>query len=363
MTNRIREILERNYVEASAPCRIDMGGTLDLSTFYIPLRRYSPCTFNIALGLKTTVRIEAYEKGATQVISSGFKKCRFSLERAPFNHPLGLMFAIANYFEADGVQIIIESSSPPRSALGGSSAAAVALVAAFSKAVEATGGMQRSKKNIALLAHALEGSVAGVPCGLQDHLAAVFGGAHAWFWPGSLEDSAYRKVRVIPSRVFNQVKNHLLVAYCGVPHESKNSNNQWVKQFLAGKHRREWVEICYYTQKFVDAMGDLNYKTAADCMNKEVALRSAMTPWVLDSMGKKLAAAAAENECGARFAGAGGGGCVWALGEIENIDTLRRIWENILKRRKDAFVLDSRIDRKGVTVQITNHSIKLKGST
>lgn len=353
MTNHIREILKHQTIEASAPCRIDMGGTLDLSTFYIPLRRYAPCTFNIALDLKTTVRIETYDKGMTQVISKGFKKRRFSLDRAPFDHPLGLMFAIANYFGADGVRIIIESSSPPRSALGGSSAAAVALVAAFSRAMEAAGDKPRSKKNTALLAHVLEGSVAGVPCGLQDHLAAVFGGAHAWFWPRSMEDSAYRKVQVFPSRVFNQLKNHLLVAYCGIPHESKNINSQWVRQFLAGKHRKKWIEICSYTQKFVDAMGDLNYKMAADLMNKEVGLRRTMTPRVLDAMGKRLALAAAENGCGARFTGAGGGGCVWALGEIENIDTLRRIWENILKRRKDAFVLDASIDGKGVTVQIT----------
>lgn len=198
MRNNIREILKHQTIEASAPCRIDMGGTLDLSTFYIPLRRYAPCTFNIALDLKTTVRIEPYDKGMTQVVSRGFKKRRFFLDSAPFDHPLGLMFAIANYFEANGVRIIIESSSPPRSALGGSSAAAVALVAAFSKAMEAAGDKPRSKKNIALLAHALEGSVAGVPCGLQDHLAAIFGGVNAWFWPRSLEESAYRKVQVLP---------------------------------------------------------------------------------------------------------------------------------------------------------------------
>ena len=348
---KMRGILDQTPVEASAPCRIDMGGTLDLSTFYMPLRRHSPCTFNVALDLNTNVRLETYEKGMTQVISSGFKKRRFSLDRAPFDHPLGLMFAIAGYFEADGVRIIIESSSPPRSALGGSSAAAVALVAAFSKAMEAAGAKPRSRKNIALLAHALEGSVAGVPCGLQDHLAAVFGGVHAWFWPESLQACAYRKVRVLPARLFKQFKKHLLIAYCGIPHESKNINSQWVKQFIAGRHRKKWIEICSYTQKFVDAMGDLNYKAAADWMNKEVALRKTMTPGVLDSMGNKLAAAAVDNDCGARFTGAGGGGCVWALGEIENIDTLRRIWENILKRRKDAFVLDSSINSSGVTVQ------------
>jgi D-glycero-alpha-D-manno-heptose-7-phosphate kinase len=354
-TNIIREVLEHHNIEASAPCRVDMGGTLDLSTFYIPLRKYSPCTFNIALDLRTTVRIEAYEKGVTQVISRGFKKRRYALDRAPFDHPLGLMFAIANYFEADGVRIVIESKSPPRSALGGSSAAAVALVAAFSKAVETAGEKIRSRKSTVLLAHALEGSVAGVPCGLQDHLAAVFGGVNAWYWPGSPDGSAYRKVQVLPPRVFNQIKRHLLVAYCGVPHESKNINSQWVRQFLAGKHREKWVDICSCTQKFIDALGSLNYMMAADCMNREVVLRRTMTPGVLDATGKRLVAAAVEKDCGARFTGAGGGGCVWALGAVENIDTLRGIWENNLKRRKDAFMLDVGIDRKGVTVQTINH--------
>ena len=362
MTNQIREILAETPIEASAPCRIDMGGTLDLSTFYLPLRRYSPCTFNMALGLKTFVRIEAWEKGGTQVVSKGFEQCRFFLEKAPFDHPLGLMFATANFFEADGVRIVIESSSPPRSALGGSSAAAVALIAAFSKAAEMSGGKSRSRKQIALLAHALEASVAGVPCGLQDHLSAVFGGIHAWHWPGEFDVSRYRRERIVPSKCYREVSQHVLVAYCGIPHESRSLNSEWVKQFLAGRHRKKWIEICSCTQKFVDAMKDLNYKRAAHYMNKEVALRRRMTPWVLDAVGKKLTAAAEANDCGARFTGAGGGGCIWALGEIENVDTLRGIWEKILKKRKDAIMLDFRIDHDGVMVRKTNHLGQSKGT-
>ena len=354
-TNIIREVLKHQTIEASAPCRVDMGGTLDLSTFYIPLRKHSPSTFNIALDLRTTVRVEACEKGLTQVMSRGFRKRRYALDKAPFDHPLGLMFAIANYFEADGVRIVIESESPPRSALGGSSAAAVALVAAFSKVMEMGGEKSRSRRNTALLAHALEGSVAGVPCGLQDHLAAVFGGVHAWVWPDTPDGTPYRKARVLSPGNFNRMEKHLLAAYCGVPHESKNINGQWVRQFLAGKHREKWVEICACTKRFIDSLGRLDYAMAADCMNREVVLRRKMTPGVLDAMGRRLVAAAVEKECGARFTGAGGGGCVWALGSIENIDTLRGIWENILKRRKDAFMLDTGIDRTGMSLQIINH--------
>ena len=113
-----------------------MGGTLDLATFYNPLRLLEPCTFNGAIDLQTRVRLEPGEKSVVKISSRGFKSAEYSLSKAPFNHPLGLMFAIAAYFNAEGIHIIIDSASPPRSALGGSSAAAVALVTAFLTAGE-----------------------------------------------------------------------------------------------------------------------------------------------------------------------------------------------------------------------------------
>jgi len=55
-----------------------------------------------------------------------------------------------------------------------------------------------------------------------------------------------------------------------------------------------------------------------------------------------------ENNCGARFTGAGGGGCIWALGQIEDIDKLKGIWERVLSNREHAHLLDIEIDAKGV---------------
>jgi D-glycero-alpha-D-manno-heptose-7-phosphate kinase len=104
-----------------------MGGTLDIDTFRFPLHHFSPCTFNIALNLRTRVCLLPYRAGMVKVSSKGFKAAEYPFDQAPFDHPLGLIFAIAAYFRAEGVHIVIESSSPPRSALGGSSAAAVAL--------------------------------------------------------------------------------------------------------------------------------------------------------------------------------------------------------------------------------------------
>jgi D-glycero-alpha-D-manno-heptose-7-phosphate kinase len=348
MPNTLRDIIEQEPVIVSAPCRVDMGGTLDIDTFRLPLHRFSPCTFNIALNLRTRVSLLPYRAGMVKVSSKGFKAAVYPFDRAPFDHPLGLMFAIAAYFNAEGVHILIESSSPPRSALGGSSAAAVALVTAFLKVTENKPLTHYYRQKIALLAHTLEEIVAGVPCGRQDQLAAVYGGVNAWHWQSNIGGSIYRKKIVVRRKYHNSLAQHMLLAYCGIPHHSKNINSLWVKQFLSAQYREQWIEIVSKTKKFVDAISRRNYKEAAAAMNKEVAIRRQMTPDVLDNMGQELVASAVQHNCGARFTGAGGGGCIWALGQTDNINRLVPVWQDLLADRKGAGLLDVSIDAEGL---------------
>ena len=248
MGNDLSHILQKQSIEASAPCRIDMGGTLDISTFYYPLRHLSPCTVNIAIGLRTKVRLFPYREGMIKISSRGFKSAEYRLEKAPYDHPLGLMFAVAAYFNAQGVHIDIDSSSPPRSALGGSSVAAVALISAFSIAFAKQSPKPISKRQTALLAHAIETSVAGVPCGLQDQLAAVYGGINAWYWQGGSGKPSFKRKAILRKSSFNAFQHHLLLAYTGIPHESKNINSKWVRDFLCGNFRSDWAEIIDCTQ-------------------------------------------------------------------------------------------------------------------
>ncbi len=352
MNNKIQRILEKKPIEASAPCRIDMGGTLDIRTFYYPLRHLSPCTFNIAVGLRTRVRLLPYHDERIKISSAGFESAEFPVNQAPFVHPLGLMFAIAAYFNVQNIHIQIESPSPPRSALGGSSAAAVALIAAFSKLMElAVSGKPLFRTQIAVLAHGLEESVAGVPCGLQDQLAAIYGGVNAWLWPTSIQSPPFRKKVVLPKRLHKDFEQHLLLAYCGKPHESKDINSRWVQQFLSGAFRHLWSEIASCTRGFVEALAGRNYLLAAELMNRETAIRQKMTPDVLDEMGIQLTEAAVARNCGARFTGAGGGGCIWALGDVKHIDSLRPVWEEMLSSEKGGRLLEAKIDSLGLVVQ------------
>jgi D-glycero-alpha-D-manno-heptose-7-phosphate kinase len=351
MTIKFQRILEKKPIEASAPCRIDMGGTLDIRTFYYTLRHLSPCTFNIAVGLRTRVRLLPHHNDSIKISSRGFKSVEFPIDRAPFVHPLGLMLAVAVYFNAKNVHVQIESQSPPRSALGGSSAAAVALIAALSKLWQQVSSAKTlTRPAIASLAHGLEESVAGVPCGMQDQLAAIYGGANAWIWPVNTESPQFRKKMILPKRWHRDLEKHLLLAYCGKPHESKDINSRWVHQFLTGKYRDSWAEIVAYTRKFVSHLADRNYMKAAELMNRETAIRIRMTPDVLDEIGVHLMKAAVACNCGARFTGAGGGGCIWALGDAKHIDSLKPLWEEILSSEKEGSLLELKIDSQGLVV-------------
>ena len=347
----LSSLLDRNRVEASAPCRIDMGGTVDIRSFYYPLRELAPCTFNIAVALRTNVQVSAFEKGRVKVTSRGFEPAEYRFAEMPFDHPVGFIFAIAAYFGASGVHIDIQSSSPPKSALGGSSAAGVALIAALGKVREKTGAKALTRRQTAILAHALEESVAGVPCGLQDQLAATYGGVNAWHWPSEIESPPFRRVGVIGKRGHKRLEQHILLAYCGVPHVSKNINSQWVGQFLSGHYRSHWTEITRATQRFVKALEKDDLDAAVEAMRDEIALRLQMTPQVLDAIGHRLVEAAEQTHCGARFTGAGGGGCVWALGPGKHIDRLKGMWENILTSHPDAGLLAFNIDGDGLIVK------------
>ena len=257
------------------------------------------------------------------------------------------MFAVASYFNAHGIHIQIDSTSPPRSALGGSSSAAVAIIAAF----YAARGESINPEKIVWLAHAIESSVAGVPCGVQDQAAAAFGGVNFWEWTMGEKGPEFNRLPFWENQgdlgAFNE---HLLVAYCGIPHVSKDINKQWVEGFVRGENTEIFKKIVEITKEFCLAIKRKNFGIAGELMVKETLLRLEMTPEVLDNTGKKLFERAVALNCGARFTGAGGGGCLWAIGEKDNILDLASAWQEILDPIEGATLLDTSIDKNGILI-------------
>ncbi len=345
----IRKILEHQPVEASAPCRIDSGGTWDIRALALPLEKIKPVTVNIALNLRTRVILDPFEDGQVKILSKGFTHVeQYPYENLPFNSRFGLFFAAVSYFGFHGLQIQIKSDSPVKSALGGSSTALIALLMALSKAEILLGRKKLSRRTLLHLGFHLEEAVSQGKCGIQDQAAATFGGMNLWTWRYGNGRSPFQRERLLDPEGWKELSRALLVAYSGKSHVSLRTNRTWVNDFLAGRTRNGWIKVNEIVNRTADALKQGDWNRAARFLNAEMAIRREITPDALIPLTAKMIDQAESVGCGARFAGAGGGGSVWALGDLEKIQELRNIWKRTLDPIKNGRILDCDIDPEGV---------------
>jgi D-glycero-alpha-D-manno-heptose-7-phosphate kinase len=345
----IRKILEKRPIDASAPCRIDSGGTWDIKALALPLEKIKPVTVNIALNLRTHVILAPFGDGKVKILSKGFSHVeQYPFENLPFNSRFGLFFAAVSHFGFHGLQIQIKSDSPVKSALGGSSTALIALLKALSKAEALLGRKKLSRRELLHLGFHIEEAVSRGKCGIQDQAAAAYGGMNLWTWCYGNERSPFRRERLLVPGAWKGFSRSLLVAYSGKSHVSLRTNRTWVDDFLTGKTRSGWIKVNEIVHRTADAIKRAEWNEAARLLNAEMAIRREITPDALIPLTAKMIDQAESLGCGARFAGAGGGGSVWALGNVEKIRELRKIWKLTLDPVKNGKILDCAIDPMGV---------------
>ena len=346
MTDLTR-LLEEAPIRASAPCRVDAGGTWDIKALALPMERLPPTTVNMGLTLRTSVVLKPFPENTVKISSKGFRQWEmFSTDRMPFASPFGLFFSAISYFGFSGLEVVIDSEAPVRSALGGSSTALVALIKALSKAGEKLGRKSLPRKQILFLAYHLEDGVSGGNCGIQDQAAAVYGGVNQWIWRYG-DSGLFTKVPLLDRQGQEQLSKRILVAYSGKNHTAATTNRKWVTEFLSGQTRSGWIKANEFVHRFAGALKERDWSGAASLLRKEAALRKEITPEALTPLTDRLVTEAEKTGCGARFAGAGAGGSVWALGEIDAIQRLRTNWGIALKSMKGGEILNCRIDGTG----------------
>ena len=349
MTLYLRDLLSQQEIEASAPCRIDAGGTWDIKALALPMERLEPVTVNAALDLRTSVVLSPYKKGWVKVSSDGFPGGKaYRMDQIPFEPPFGLFFAAISYFGFHGLEVHIRSQSPVKAALGGSSTALVALTKALVKTSVMLGGKKLSPKEILHFTHHLEDGVAGGGCGLQDQAAAVYGGINLWKWRYGDRTSPFDRTSLLGRGGQKEFSRRLLVAYSGKRHISSLTNRDWIKGFLSGRTRAGWIKVNEIVHLLAGAIIEQDWERTADLLREEMALRKNLTPEALTPVTTKLVRHAEHAGCGARFAGAGAGGSIWALGKEKNIQRLRKIWEEALAPVRSAKVLHCQVDPLGV---------------
>jgi galactokinase/mevalonate kinase-like predicted kinase len=345
----VRELLESDTVEASAPCRIDAGGTWDIKAMALPLEPIDPATLNMALNLRTVVRLGPFDEGWVRISSDGFPRGRaFPRQGLSFRPPFGIFFAAVSHFQYHGLHVNIRSGSPVKSALGGSSTALVALLKALSKLRAMLGARGLDSREILHLGYHLEDAVAGGNCGLQDQAAAVYGGVNLWRWRYGRRNAPFERTPLLGRDGLEEISQRLLVAYSGESHVSLRTNRSWIRDFLSGRTRQGWIEANSITHALARAIGAMDWHKAAGLLREEMAIRRELTPEALIPLTGKLVQQAERAGCGARFAGAGAGGSLWALGETENMEGLKEVWNKTLSSAEGGRVLACRVDPSGV---------------
>ncbi len=343
----IRKILEKRKIKASAPCRIDSGGTWDIKAMAISFEKIKPTTVNIALDLRTYVEILPFEEGKIKISSEGFETEVFSYSNIRFDSPYGIFLSAIRHFGFHGIEVRISSEFPPQSALGGSSTALVALIKALSKIKKLLDGKSLSKRQILHLSYHIEDAISGGNCGAQDQGAGIYGGVNQWIWTYS-RPYFCKRIKLLDKTDLDELSERILVAYSGIRHQSSSINRSWIEDFLSGKTQKGWIKVNEVVHRFADSLKRKDWSEAIRWLNEEVAIRKEITPSAFIPVTEKLIDDAVRLRCGARFSGAGAGGSVWAIGEPENIRKLKETWKDTLSSVKDARIFECRVDGKGL---------------
>lgn len=287
-------------------CRVDLGGgTLDI--WPLGLLHAGAVTVNVAIDVAVQAVVEpAAELYSVRQQGEGWVRAASAADLAA-RPETALAGLVADALELPPLTATLDSGSPRGGGLGASSAMTVALIGAAEEAFD----LPRSptERRVAL-ARDLEARLMRLPTGIQDHYAALLGGAlEIRHLPGG------EVVRRLDADL-GALADSLLVVYTGQSHFSAGQNWQVVRRRLDGEAETAalFEEIARVAGEQPAALvaGDLPGLGAR--MAEEWRLRRRLAEGIsTPAIERLLDLAAAHGAWGGKACGAGGGGCVAVL--------------------------------------------------
>ena len=315
-----------NYeVEAYAPSRIDLGGGVDHRLISLLCRSLNLCTFNISLCLYSRVKLEPFKKGYICITSHGIGETEYEASFPTFDGDFTLVKAFLSYFNVSGVKVSIKNDFPSFSGLGGSGALSVAVIAALLKVIELAGVPEsHSQKDIVWIAHSIEDSLYK-NTGLQDQSAAVYGGINILSWCYERVAAIFERESIsINSLQEKNLEDRICLFYTGKPHEQTLIGSRIIHEFKNNPNGLRFIEeINSNTKQFIAEFKNGNWKNISKLLDQEETLRSGFLNYPISKSVGKVLRFGRKVDCGIKFCGGGGGGCMWAFGEADSIKELK----------------------------------------
>lgn len=209
-------------IMARAPVRnADLGGWRDTRLFS------SGKVLNMAVRLYTYVTLMPVEGEGVHIESHdlGDSEHIRNVREMEYAGALGLLkAAIARSKAEGGFRLIVRSEAPPASGLGSSAALAVAMLGALRRYQDKI----FLPHEIALEAQRIETVLLRLECGVQDQLAAAFGGIN-------YIEVHYPDARVTPVPVTDatlcELETNMLLVYTGRSHFSSATHRKVIEKF------------------------------------------------------------------------------------------------------------------------------------
>ncbi len=248
-------------IMARAPVRnADLGGWRDTRLFS------SGKVLNMAIRLYTYVSLVPMEESGYRIEShdmGGSEHVR-SVRDMEYAGALGLLkAAIGSSGAAGGFKLIVRSEAPPASGLGSSAALAVATLGALYRHENRL----LLPNQIASNAQRLETELLKLECGVQDQLAASFGGIN-------FIEVNYPDARVTPLPISDatlcDLEANMLVVYTGKSHFSSATHKRVIANFEKHEPRvlRAFDNLDTTAELGAEALMRGNLGAYADALNR-----------------------------------------------------------------------------------------------
>ncbi|MFA5406148.1 MAG: hypothetical protein WC307_02220 [Candidatus Nanoarchaeia archaeon] len=312
-------------IVCKAPVRIDFGGGGS------DIEPYSTehGGFVINTAINQFVRTVACKRNDSiiKIISNDYNTIveRNSIEDLTYDTELDLIKAIIKRLKPNhGIDVFVRSDIPPKSGLGASASLSTSVIGALKGLMNIT----LSDHEIAEMGFLIEREDLKNIGGRQDQYTSVFGGFN------QIEFLGGANVKVSKLNISSSFKKYLndnmILAYTGKPHVSQvlqgHTDKYEQDNEFAVKNLDDTKAIAIELR---DALINEDINQFAELITKDWEFKTKLNPSVTTKRMQLLDKIARDNGAiGARFCGAGGGGCmIWACKE----DTKNNI-SNALKK-------------------------------
>jgi len=333
-------------IETSAPTRVDLaGGTIDIPPLF--LFHEGASTVNFAVNMLAKCRIETRDDDVIRLESIdrnvSFETTLGMMHELKNEPRLELLSKLVYFFKPEtGFNMITESEAPAGAGLAGSSTLNIACIGALNKLV----GDRYSPDRFIQIAANIETTVIKVPAGYQDYYSAQHGGvASIKFAP----DGMSREALDVDAKT---LEDRIVVLYTGEPRNSGTNNWEITKRHIDGD--KELFDIFEGIRdsavELRDALLENRWNDVGEILKKAHPARKRLSPNITTPhMDHLIEVAEANGAIATKVCGAGGGGCIaFFCEEGRKADV-----ENALSSEENAEVLQWRINRQGLTIDVS----------